>query len=81
MKKKKAHHRIYANFVTTDTGYVLSQPTPDTSLSYADCKLAPTANSTFELVLVGEIRPDRWPKFQHIPTDCSRLTDFMPTSR
>ena len=52
-----------------------------TSLSNADSKLASTADSTFESALNRRNKADSRPKFQHISTDCSRLTEFTPTSR
>ena len=48
----------------------------DTSLSNADCKLAATADSTFESALIGGIRPTvRVNVSTHLPTE------FMQTSR
>ena len=58
-----------------------AQPTPDTSLSNVDCKLASTADSTFESALIGGINADRRRKIQHKPTDCSRPTEITPTSQ
>ena len=59
-------HRIYADS---------SQPTPDTSLSNADCRLASTADSTFESALIGGIRPSVGLNFRtHLPTAVCQLS-------
>ena len=59
-------HRIYADS---------SQPTPDASLFNADCRLASTADSTFESALIGGIRPTVGPNLRtHLPTAVGRLS-------
>ena len=63
---QSTRHRIYADS---------SQPTPNTSLSNADCKLATTADSTFESALIGGIRPTVDVNFStHLPTAVGRLS-------
>jgi len=57
-------HRIYADS---------SQPTPDASLCNADCRLASTADSTFQSALIGGIRPTVSPNLRtHLPTAVGR---------
>ena len=59
-------HRIYVDS---------SQPTPNTSLSNLDCRLASTADSTFESALIGGIKPTVGPNFRtHLPTAVGRLS-------
>ena len=65
-------YRIYADS---------SQPIPDAFLSNANYRLASTADSKFESVLIGRIKADCLRKFPHTPTACSRPTELAPSSR
>jgi len=69
--KKTSTHQLTHHWIYADS----SQPTLDTPLFNNNCRLASTADSTFELALVGRIRSTIGLNFStQLPTAASQLS-------